>query len=62
VREFHFNGTVLGDPDPGMKPDEVRKVYAASGYPTLTNATVTGPEFKNGKEIYNLKAAVGTKG
>lgn len=61
-REFNFNGASLADPDPNMKPDEVRKMYASSGYPTLTNASVTGPETKNGREVYTFKAAVGTKG
>lgn len=62
VREFHFNGAALGDPDPSLSPDAVRKLYAASGYPALTNASVSAPEVKSGKEIYQFKAAVGTKG
>lgn len=61
-REFHFNGAVLTDPDPSMPPEQVKKLYAGSGYPTLTNASVTGPETKNGREVYTFKAAVGTKG
>lgn len=61
-REFHFNGAVLADPGSQMGPDEVRKMYAQSGYPTLANASVTGPETRDGKQIYTFKAAVGTKG
>ncbi len=61
-REFHFNGAALADPDPSLSPEQVKKLYAGNGYPTLTNASVTGPERQNGKEIYTFKAAVGTKG
>lgn len=61
-REFHFNGAKLADPDPGMSPEQVKKLYAGNGYPTLTNASVTGPETKDGREVYTFKAAVGTKG
>lgn len=61
-RIFNFGGTQLADPDPTMSPDAVRKMYASSGYPILTNASVTGPETANGKATYTFKAAVGTKG
>lgn len=61
-RVFHFNGANLTDPDPGMSPEEVKKMYASSSYPALTNASVTGPETKGGKQVYTFKAAVGTKG
>lgn len=61
-RIFSFNGAQLADPDPKMTPDEVRKFYSSNGYPTLTNASITGPETKDGKQIYSLKAAVGSKG
>jgi PRTRC genetic system protein C len=61
-RAFLFNGARLADPDPSKSPDEVRKYYAANGYPTLTNASLTGPETKDGMQVYTLKAAVGTKG
>ncbi len=61
-RVFHFNGANLTDPDPSMSPEEVKKMYASSGYPALTNASVTGPETKDGKAVYTFKAAVGTKG
>lgn len=61
-RIFEFNGSRLADPDPAMSPDEVRKMYGKSGYPTLTNGSVQGPEMRDGKAIYTFKAAVGTKG
>lgn len=61
-REFRFNGAVLADPDPGMTAEEVRALYAGSGYPTLTNGSVTGPEVINGRQVWTFKTAVGTKG
>lgn len=61
-REFHFNGARLADPDPNMKPDEVRKFFASNGYPALTNAATPAPEYKDGREIFTFKGSVGTKG
>lgn len=61
-RIFEFNGARLADPGPSMTPDEVRKMYASSGYPTLTNASVTGPVRAGSNDVYTFKAAVGTKG
>jgi PRTRC genetic system protein C len=61
-RVFQFNGANLTDPDPNLSVEEVKKVFAANGDPTLTNASVTGPETANGKQTFTFKAAVGTKG
>lgn len=61
-RVFEFNGATLADPDPGKSPEEVKKLYAQSGYPALTNGSVTGPVTQGGKAVYTFKAAVGTKG
>ncbi len=60
-RIFRFGGMNLEDPDPAMTPEQVKKVYAEA-YPKLTNGAVTGPEVKDGQEIYTFKEAVGTKG
>jgi PRTRC genetic system protein C len=62
IREFHFNGMRLADPDPGMTPDQVRNMYASSGYAELTNASITGPKTEGGRQVYEFKKAVGTKG
>jgi PRTRC genetic system protein C len=61
-RIFKLNGTELADPNPGMTPEEVRKMYAASGYPMLTNASITGPTIQGSTHVFEFKAAVGTKG
>ncbi len=60
-RQFVFNGTVLSDPGSEMTPDQVKAHYSGQ-YAQLTNASVSAPESKDGKEIYTFKAAVGTKG
>lgn len=61
-REFRFNGARLADPGSQMSTEEVRQMYAASGYPALTNASIVGPEVMNGRSVYTFRAAVGTKG
>lgn len=61
-RIFEFNGARLADPGPHMSAEEVRKLYASSGYPTLTNASVTGPVRQGNNDVFTFKAAVGTKG
>ena len=60
-RQFVFNGTNLADPDPALSPAEVKEIYSAQ-YAQLTNASIEGPESKDGKTVYTFKAAVGTKG
>lgn len=61
-RRFAFNGAILADPDPALTADQVRAMYAGSGYPALTNASIAGPETKDGYHVYTFKQAVGTKG
>lgn len=60
-RRFVYNGTALEDPDPKMAADAVRKYYAGT-FSALTNASIVGPTKKDGDEIYEFKASVGTKG
>lgn len=60
-RIFEFNGTRLADPDEDLTPDQVRQVYSGSN-PALTNATIEGPEVKDGIRVYKFVAAVRTKG
>ncbi|HEY3281558.1 MAG TPA: PRTRC system protein C [Armatimonadota bacterium] len=60
-REFVFGATTLADPDPGMSPEQVRNLYAGT-HAELTNAAITGPTERSGKDIYEFKKAVGTKG
>ena len=61
MRVFEFNGTQLADPDDDLTPDQVRQVYANSN-PALTNATIEGPEERDGNQVYKFVAAVRTKG
>jgi len=60
-RVFEHDELSLPDPDPSLTPDEVRSFYGTH-YPTLTTATVSGPEMRDGKEVYTFKRSVGTKG
>lgn len=61
-RAFRVGSAEIGDPDPNMTTEQVRQMLAQSGYPQLTNATVTGPEVINGKHIWTFAPAVKTKG
>ena len=61
-RVFHYNGVILADPGPEMSPEQVKKHYSSAGYPELTNASIVGPESKDGKSNYTFKKTVGTKG
>ena len=60
-RVFIFNGSTLADPDDEYDPDQVKRIYAGT-YPALTNATISGPEIKEGRRVYIFTAAVKTKG
>jgi PRTRC genetic system protein C len=51
----------LSDPNPELSPDRVMALYAAQ-YPSLTTATVHGPEAKNDCAVYEFKTVIGTKG
>ena len=62
VREFTYDKKPLVDPDPTMKPDDVKALYAAQ-YPALTNAGVkTLPDGPNGEKRYEFTANIGRKG
>lgn len=60
-RVFEHNGLSLPDPDPNLSPDEVRQFYGTH-YPDLTTSRVSGPEIRDGKEVYAFERSVGTKG
>jgi PRTRC genetic system protein C len=60
-RVFVFNGSTLADPDDDLEPDQVKRIYAGT-YPALTNATISGPEMREGRRVYTFTAAVRTKG
>ena len=61
TREFHYNGTIIPDPNPNLNLDQVRDVLATS-HPELNNAAMDGPTMKAGKQVYTFIKSVGTKG
>lgn len=61
TRVFKYDGTELPDPLPGQSPTKSLAVLRAS-YPQFVNATVDGPFFESGKEVWQIKVAAGTKG
>lgn len=65
VREFRITrGTdkiILADPNPEMTPSEVMQFYSTQ-YPELTNGSVSNPEVKATKMIYDFSTTVGKKG
>lgn len=61
-REFRLNGMTLPDPVPGMSIEDVRNLYASSGYPQLLNAKIIGPTYEGDTAIYTFEQHVGHKG
>lgn len=61
-RVFRYNGTDLPDPSPSIPADQVKGIFASSGYPELQNAIITGPSYEQGKEVYHCKVINGSKG
>lgn len=51
----------LSDPDPNLSPQKVLNFYT-SLYPTLTTATIEGPEIKDDSLQYEFVSTLGTKG
>jgi PRTRC genetic system protein C len=60
-REFIFNNRRYPDPNPQAEPGEIRELLAISD-PDITNASIEGPEIKEGKAVYRFVRQVGTKG
>lgn len=60
-RVFRYNGSDLPDPSPGASLEEVRNTYASS-MAELQNATIHGPTYEEGYEVYQLKVTTGHKG
>jgi len=61
--KFRIDGedVTLSDPNPELSPDRVMALYA-NQYPSLTTATVHGPETKDDCVVYEFKTTYGTKG
>ncbi len=60
-RVFEYNGTILPEISPSMKPEQIREHYSTF-YPELSNALVEGPEIKGSKMSYRFVTKVGVKG
>jgi PRTRC genetic system protein C len=60
-RRFTYNGVKLPDPDPRMRPEEV-KTISSHQYPELATAAITGPEASGEQLRYSFVRAIGTKG
>ncbi len=60
-RIFLFNNRKFPDPNPKAEPAQVRELLAITD-PDITNASIEGPELKDGKAIYRFVRQVGTKG
>jgi PRTRC genetic system protein C len=60
-REFVYNGVILPDPGPSLRPDEVRDLYSAQ-YPELTTAAVDGVVVEGDFIRYTFVRAAGAKG
>lgn len=60
-RVFKYNSVDLPDPGAGLSAEDVRELLSAT-YPEILNATIEGPEEKDGQLVYTFKRAVGTKG
>ena len=60
-RVFKHDATEIIDPAPGQTPAAALKILALS-YPRFNNAAVDGPRFEDGKEVWQIKVATGTKG
>lgn len=59
-RVFEYDKTMLTDPDPKMKPEDVIDFYSST-YPELTNATFK-KEIQDFQVLYKLKPTIGENG
>jgi PRTRC genetic system protein C len=60
-RVFRYQGTEMPDPLPNATTERCLAVLRTS-YPQFANATVDGPLYEGGKQVWQIKVAVGTKG
>lgn len=61
TRVFIVSGKEIADPNSNMPLNEIQK-FLGSKYPAITNSNISGPEFKDGKQIYTFGSTPGTKG
>ena len=61
VREVHFGGARLPDPNPQMDVEQVRSMYATQ-FPEIATAALTGPEAVGDKLVYRFERAIEIRG
>ena len=60
-RVFRFQGTEIPDPSPKESPERCLEILALA-YPQFNNALIELPSNEGGKQVFNIKVAVGEKG
>lgn len=60
-RKFAFEEHGLPDPNRELSVMEVRDFYSNT-YPELNNASIIGPEIKDGAQVFSFKTNLGSKG
>lgn len=60
-RKFFFEKEELPDPNNTLKVKEVVDFYSMQ-YPELNNASIVGPEIKDGAQVFTFKTILGDKG
>ena len=61
IRVFQHGSLELPDPNPKLKPDEVRKILGTQ-FPELLNAGIEGPTIRGNKQVFTFNKTLGTKG
>ena len=62
IREFVWNGKKLADPGPGMSPEDVKGLYAATDAELITAGVKELPKGPGGETRYEFTKNVGRKG
>ena len=60
-RVFQHGSLELADPNPKLKPEDVRKILGTQ-FPELLNAGIEGPTIRGNKQVFTFHKTLGTKG
>lgn len=60
-RVFRYKGTAIPDPAPTETVERCIEILSVT-HPELNNASADVPKIEDGKQVYELKVTVGTKG
>ena len=61
TRVFQHGSLELADPNPKLKPEDVRKILGTQ-FPELLNAGIEGPAIRGDKQVFTFHKTLGTKG